>query len=83
MIEHLFYHHRRACLPANAIRCSRFDRSRAQPKASIARLMPVTVNPAPRPARRVALELVLRALAIAIATLLILGLLPAIVEAAR
>ena len=45
--------------------------------------MPVTVNPAPRPARRVALEMVLRALAIAIATLLILGLLPAIVEAAR
>lgn len=67
----------------NAMRRSRFDRLRAQPKDPIARLMLVTVNPAPGPARRVALELALRALAIALATLLILGLLPAIVEAAR
>jgi hypothetical protein len=44
--------------------------------------MPVITDPAPRPGRRVALDLVLRALAIAFVTLLILGLLPAIAEAA-
>ena len=84
MIEHLFYLYS----PRHAARRTQsdardFDRSRAQPKGPIARLMPVTANPAPRPARRVALELVLRALAIALVTLLILGLLPAIAEAAR
>lgn len=44
--------------------------------------MHVIAQPAPHPDRRIALELLLRAVAIAFATLLILGLLPAIIEAA-
>jgi len=44
--------------------------------------MPVTINPAPRTGRRVALDLGLRVLAIALVTMLILGLLPAITQVA-
>jgi len=54
----------------------------AQPNALVARPMPVTINPAPRTGRRVALDLGLRVLAIALVTMLILGLLPAITQVA-
>ena len=46
------------------------------------RLKHVIVQQPPRPDRRVALELILRATAIAVAVLLILGLLPAIASVA-
>ena len=91
MIEHLFYpiHQRPAFCPVKRRRARpaleitpEIGPSRAQPNDPIVRLMPVITDPAPRPGRRVALDLVLRALAIAFVTLLILGLLPAIAEAA-
>jgi hypothetical protein len=44
--------------------------------------MHVIAQPAPQPGRRVALELLFRALAIVLVSLLILGILPAIVQAA-
>ena len=46
-----------------------------------ARLMPVIADPTRHPGRRLALELLVRAAAIAAATTVILGLLPAIARA--
>ena len=55
----------------------------AQPWTVIARLRAViTTGTLPRPARRTALDLVWRVAAIALVTVLILGLLPALTEAA-
>jgi hypothetical protein len=44
--------------------------------------MHVIIQPARQPDRRVAIELLVRVVAIAVVTLMILGLLPAIIEAA-
>ena len=54
---------------------------RAQPHATFARLMPVIADPTRHPGRHLALELLLRAAAIAAAATVILGLLPAIARA--
>ena len=52
-----------------------------QPNRRSARLMWVIALPTPHPVRRLALELLMRAAAIALAAVVILGLLPAIAEA--
>ena len=59
----------------------RFRCPRTQPDTGSARLMPVIADPTRHPGRRLALELLVRAAAIAAATTVILGLLPAIARA--
>jgi hypothetical protein len=59
------------------IRCSI-----VKPNEPVVRLMRVIADPTLHPGRIVAFELALRAMAIALVTLLILGILPAIAEAA-
>ena len=53
----------------------------AQPNRVIARLMAVIAQPSPHPGRRLALELLVRAAAIALAAVVILGLPPTLAEA--
>jgi hypothetical protein len=81
MIEHVFY----SVTPGTACRADRTGRTNLatdpQPQPCVARLMRVAIHPVSRSSRRVALELVLRALAAALATLAILGFLPAVVGA--
>ena len=57
------------------------DACGTQPNRQVARLMPVIAPLTFHPGRRLALELLLRAAAIALAAIVILGLLPAIAEA--
>ena len=60
----------------------RFAASEAQPNRGVARLNGVIANLIHRPDRHVALDLLLRLAAVALVTIAILGLLPAIAEVA-
>ncbi len=62
-------------------RHQQFRLGMAQPNRVIARLKAVIAQPSPHPGRRLALELLVRAAAIALAAVVILGLLPTLAEA--
>jgi hypothetical protein len=63
------------------MRQRRIARRATQPDRVVARLKAVIAQPSPHPGRRLALELLVRAAAIALAAVVILGLLPTLAEA--